>query len=95
VRPASGWADRLRAYKIVIDGEVAGTVRAGRERSFALSPGRHEVAAKVDWASSAPLQVELAEDDVTLECRPKGNPAKAVGNITVRRNDYIELRLVA
>jgi hypothetical protein len=54
------WRDRLRAYAVLIDGVGSGEVRAGDERRIEVSPGSHVVQGKIDWASSNPIQVEIA-----------------------------------
>jgi len=68
-RPAGYWADRERVYEIVIDGQPAGSVRAGECGDFAVSPGEHEVQARNDWSRSVPVKVS-ARDELRLVCRP-------------------------
>ena len=53
----SQWANRLRSVKVIIDGEVVGSVGDGETRDFTVSPGEHQVAAKLDWYRSRPVTV--------------------------------------
>jgi hypothetical protein len=63
-------ADRLRAYRVIIDGVVAGNLRAGALLRCDVSPGRHIVWVAIDWARSEQTQVELAADETArFECR--------------------------
>jgi hypothetical protein len=48
----SGYADRARAYKVVLDGKVIGEIRNGEEKTFEISSGAHELVIKIDWCSS-------------------------------------------
>lgn len=56
------YADMLRAYSVVIDGVVVGTLRRGEELQRTVSPGRHEFQAKIDWCSSPCFESEVFED---------------------------------
>lgn len=85
------WADCLRAYQIVLDGEPVGTIRQGMSSSFEVQPGRHEIFLTIDWCSSRHVSVDLAPDArVHLICRG-GNVLFALYNITFEANDYIKL----
>jgi hypothetical protein len=64
------WLDRLRAYRVLIDGEEVGAVRDGGTCRVPVSPGLHGVELRVDWARSEPTVVEVPRGQVvTLECR--------------------------
>ena len=59
--------NRLRDYKIFIDGKLAGTVANGQEKSFEVPAGGHTVVAKIDWTQSPELEMTLTEgQDRTL-----------------------------
>ena len=59
----SGYADRLRAYKIVVDGKTIGEIRNGETREFPISCGQHELALKIDWCGSKTIQFAVVEGD--------------------------------
>jgi len=57
----SGYADRLRAYTIVLDGVEIGTIRDDETKTFPIVLGPHSLSLKIDWCGSKP--VKLAADD--------------------------------
>lgn len=95
-REAHSFSDRVRAYKVVIDGEVVGKVRNGKSASFTVAPGQHRVRMKIDWSGSPELVVPVhAGYSTGLICKPAVKPAvavfksvEAVGN----NENWIELR---
>jgi hypothetical protein len=76
----SGYADRLRVYKIVLDGAVVGTIGNGETKTFAVVPGKHSLSLKIDWCGSKPVTFAAA-DGATLTFDAKSNlrGAKLVG----------------
>ena len=48
----SGFYDRFRAYEIVLDGEIVGTIRDGETWEFSIANGQHYLSLKVDWCGS-------------------------------------------
>jgi hypothetical protein len=85
------WADSLRSYIVVIDGNRVASVRAGDERSVPVPPGAHEVVLRCGLITrSRPLTVEVeAEGEVRLRCRS----ALGVNNVLAMLKpwSYIEL----
>lgn len=74
-RPAGGYANRLRRFKIVIDGEPVGRLSPGEGRTFDVPAGSHTVCATIDWCRSRKLTLERSErDNAHLVC---GNPPLA------------------
>ncbi|MFC7547218.1 hypothetical protein [Plantactinospora sp. GCM10030261] len=72
-RPASGWRDMLRPYKLLIDGQVKGTIRRDQARSFVVAPGRHVAQARIDWTGSRPVEFEVGPGGtVELVVTPNG-----------------------
>ncbi len=69
VRRGSDYQDRLRAYKVRVDGVEAGTVRCNSTVEIALQPGTHKVAVAIDWCGSNQLEITASEGEtVELEC---------------------------
>jgi len=52
VSRVTSYADRLRAYKIKVDGVVHGTVRASETVSFTVPEGDHVLSLAIDWCGS-------------------------------------------
>jgi hypothetical protein len=77
-RPAGGWRDRIRSYRLVIDGEVCGTIRPGREVVVSVKPGRHVAQARIAWTGSPEVTFDAtAEQVVRLRVEPAGTSAEA------------------
>lgn len=56
-----------RTIHIYIDGEKVGSVGSGKTRKFELSPGVHQVKAKIDWAASREVPIKVEQDkDIKL-----------------------------
>lgn len=51
-RERSGWKDRIRSYKVVLDGAVVGKLRNGAQEIFPVHPGQHSLAIRIDWTGS-------------------------------------------
>ncbi len=73
LRRDSQFADKLRAYKIILDGLQIGQIRDGQAQEFDVSPGNHILSLKIDWCSSNEVEFVAGEEDVSFAC---GNPAK-------------------
>lgn len=58
VRRDVGWADRLRAYRIVIDGVEVGQLRQGEELRHDLTDGPHTLSAEIDWCGGGPISID-------------------------------------
>jgi hypothetical protein len=71
-RTGAASIDRARAYEILVDGTVKGTVRCGRELSVALPPGRHVVRARLNWTGSENISVHFGQGEtVRLQVEPR------------------------
>jgi hypothetical protein len=54
-----GWADKIRNYIIVLNGQEAGTIGEGKEIELNLENGNYELYAKIDWCSSNKLKFSI------------------------------------
>lgn len=65
----SGYADRIRAYRILVDGVEVGTINNGESKTFSIEPGPHEMVLKIDWCSSNTIKFDLpAARSLRFEC---------------------------
>jgi len=65
----SGWADRLRAYRIELDGVKLGTIDNGESKTFFIEPGSYQLVLKIDWCGSNTVAFNLPADGKALfEC---------------------------
>lgn len=55
VSRSTGYPDRLRAYRIFVNGHEMARVSAGESVDIPVPSGTHEVVAKVDWCGSPTL----------------------------------------
>jgi hypothetical protein len=91
----SGYADRIRKYKVVLDGAVAGHVSNEKTKTFSVSPGHHHLRMKIDWCGSKPVEFTATEEDaVTFQARSNLRGFKvfsALWYILFDRESYILL----
>jgi hypothetical protein len=59
----SGYADRRRAYKVVLDGERIGEIRNGETKEFPIGLGRHALSLKIDWCGSNTVEFVADPDE--------------------------------
>lgn len=91
-RPKLPYA-KLRTYKILVDGVIAGGVREAKEVSFEVAPGKHVVQAKLDWCKSPPFDVVVRPGE-TVRLETTGNSFyAALFAAFLRPSQYVGLRL--
>jgi hypothetical protein len=92
IQRASKYTDRVRAYKVHVDGKEVGTIKNGETAEFQVAPGTHEVKLTIDWTSSPPLTIDAPPGGaVRLTCAPRANPFTALWFATVGKNRYLKL----
>jgi hypothetical protein len=92
---SKAFRDRLRAYQIFLDGKQVGKVRAGRRLEVEVSPGRHQVVAKIDWCSSPAVEVDALRADINLEVGSSWNVwslREMISRLTWRKNEYLHVK---
>ncbi len=95
-RESQGYTDRLRAYEIWIDGNLAGKIRRGGSQWIEVAAGEHEVCLKIDWCRSPSLRVTLgAGESVELTAGPNAHPLAILYYLTLGRERYIRLAVSA
>ncbi|MFM2226164.1 MAG: hypothetical protein RJA07_2366 [Bacteroidota bacterium] len=52
----------FRNYALMIDSKKVGEIHRGEEKSINISPGLHEVYAKVDWGRSKKISINVADN---------------------------------
>jgi len=86
--------DRLRDYSIFIDGVEQGRIANNSEIKVAIAAGKHTVQLKIDWCSSASLEINVVDgENVILDCGPNCKPWLALLYITFLRKSYLWIRL--
>lgn len=88
-RVEDGWGDRVRAYKIVVNGEQRETIKKGETKTIEVDPGEVEVFLKIDWCRSQKQRFEAQPgSEAKFSCGP-GNPFTALWRTTVGRANYM------
>jgi hypothetical protein len=84
------WADKLRAYQILVDGETVGEIREGSELTIPVPPGLHAIQLRIDWCSSPEIHVAVDNGRTeSVSCGPRFNPFLALLAISVFRRRYL------
>jgi hypothetical protein len=60
----SEFKDFLRAYKVIVDGNVVGRIRHGETKEFPVTSGEHDLSLRIDWCGSDEFHFTVAEGDV-------------------------------
>jgi hypothetical protein len=65
---ARQFINRLRNYKILVNGEEITQLEHGESKNLVLAAGTYHIKAKIDWVSSEEYEITLAGDELqTLE----------------------------
>jgi hypothetical protein len=85
------WPDRLRKYKVLVDGTVVGSIGPGESLVATVDAGSHEVRAKIDWCGSEGVSVEVGSNETArLSVRSGVRSVFLLPlYLSVRRNRYI------
>ena len=68
-RRSRQYADRLRSYEVVLDGNVVCHINMGEVFEYHPLPGAHTLQLKIDWCRSAKLDFEIQDNEVMdFEC---------------------------
>ena len=57
--------NKMRDYKIFIDGQQVGTIANGETKEFPATIGQHLVTAKIDWCCSPDISIDLKENQTS------------------------------
>lgn len=68
IKRDSGYADVVRAYKIMLDGKAVSRVYDGRTVSVEVPPGKHQLYVKLDIWRSNVVDFEAGNSDMLFEC---------------------------
>jgi hypothetical protein len=56
-----GYADRLRDYRVLLDGTEIGRLGNGAAKTFEIPAGQHQLMIKVDWGRSNIVAFDAGE----------------------------------
>jgi hypothetical protein len=63
IQRTSEYNNRMRDYKIFVDGQQVGTISNGQTKEFTILAGRHRVAARIDWCSSPDVSITVQDNE--------------------------------
>ena len=92
LKRTSGYADNLRAYKVLLDGVEIGSIGDGETKQFHASPGNHVLQLKISWCKSNSASFEITGDPVSFECG-SNSALKAAFSAFFKTQDYMWLRI--
>lgn len=91
-RLRTGYRDRLRRYRVLVDGLTIGRLRRGESVEVPVSAGRHTVRVKIDWTGSPTEVVDVAEGTTeSFECEPSGLARDGMWDLQ-EQGRYVTLR---
>ena len=61
----SQWMNRIRGYKVLINGQQVGVIKNGATEEYLVEPGTNSVECKVSWCSSRTLPVNIQSGETT------------------------------
>jgi len=67
------WKEPIHSYKIYVDEKRIGKIYAEETKEFDISPGQHIIKAKYRIFSSKPVNVEVKNDDETIQMQVYNN----------------------
>ena len=92
----SGYADRVRDYRVLLDGSEIGRIANGETESFEIVPGQHRLAIKVDWCATDAINFLAVQDQITtFNCGSNlrgANLIFALYYVLFARSKYLWLR---
>jgi hypothetical protein len=65
IQRLSEYNNRMRDYKIFVDGQQIGKIANGETVAFATTAGKHIVTAKIDWCSSPDFSIDTGDNETT------------------------------
>ncbi len=63
-----GVSDGFRTYKLVLNGNIVGTIRNKQRIELEVPPGKHQLFLKIDWCRSNTIEFETDGEAAELEC---------------------------
>ncbi len=91
-RDANLWRDRIRAYRIFLDGVEAGRVRRGATYRLAVPPGPHRLRMAIDWCRSREVGFTVQSGETArFRCGPSAGSWRILYDMTIGWSRYVSL----
>lgn len=96
INRATGYVDKTRSYKVMVDEHQIGVINDGETKSFILPDGEHTIYLKIDWCRSNKLKFAIKEGEtLEFDC---GNALKGwkilldMLYVTILKNHYLWIK---
>lgn len=66
IKRSNEYVNKMRAIKILVDGEEIGSVADGEIKEFTTPEGEHKIEAKIDWCGSPEMLINLKTNDTKI-----------------------------
>jgi hypothetical protein len=94
----TSYADRIRGYRVMLDGAKVASLKAGEATTLQTTPGHHSLVLKIDWCRSNCVEFDARSgENLSFECgssMPGLRLLLAILYITFWRHKYLWLRQV-
>lgn len=94
----TAFADKVRAYRVLIDGQEVAQIHDGQTIEIPVSSGRHSIVGKIDWCGSETLIFEVRPGMTTyfsLNSNVTGwRSMFGMLYLTLWKNEYLKLQPV-
>jgi hypothetical protein len=89
----SGYMDRLRSYKIFVNGTQVGTIARNTVLDIEIPSGLLTIEARIDWGRSRPLTIEATPDQkIEVEVSNHWGALLGLWAITFGFRSYLALK---
>jgi hypothetical protein len=94
-RQSNPWRDRLRSYRLIMDGVQMGTLSRGSSLRYEVAPGQHHICLRVDWCRSRVLKFDVQPGEtVSFICAASAGSWRALYDASLGWRRYISLNRV-
>jgi hypothetical protein len=92
-REANPWRDRVRPYRIFLDGTEIGKVSRDSTSKYDISSGQHSIHLKLDWCLSPEISFSVQPGETaSFSCGPNAASWRALYDATLGWKNYITLQ---
>jgi hypothetical protein len=93
IKRVTCYADKFRAYKVLLDGTEIGDIRQGESKQFPVQEGKHTLQLNIDWCTSEPVTFDLVDKPITFVCGSH-DPLNAAFSAFFKTKDYMWLKRI-